>query len=597
MANIIATNADTNIDLADTDRLYVPQGVTVIASNNDQAVESDPFNVNANNHEVAVDGAVIAFSATAIALRSDTNGVGANLLVVGSTALVRTLSDVNSALYILGENSQVQNWGEITGRWSAWYEGFDNGVVENHGVMSGSHGDEGIFFTSTDNYTLVNTGLINGGGGVQNASSVGKIWNSGEIIATNPSFQALDLDSSTGDLFVNNSGLISSIGTAIHLDTTNDTLINSGQVIGTVKMFAGNDYFDGRGGFVEGDVEGGTGDDTYLIDDAAHVLVELSGQGLDTVATEVTYALPEHFEQLSLIGNGDINGFGNDLDNLITPNIGANLIDGGDGIDTVSYGGSLTPVLAQLFGQWDFGAISPFSLGLVTGPMERTAGGGGADGDVLVNVENLFGTRFNDFLIGSRDANLLRGLEGDDALYGHSGDDVLEGGVDADRMNDGAGEDFAAYSTAGAGVVADLILTANNTGDAAGDSYANIQNLRGSMHSDILWGTFAANRIEGLDGDDVLRGRGGGDTYVGGVGDDTFIFQNNFGAETVLDFDALNANEKIDLSAVGAITDFTDLFNNHLSISAAGSVITVGTGTITLAGVAAGNLDAGDFVF
>jgi hypothetical protein len=68
MANIIATNADTNIDLTDGDRLYVPQGVTVISSSNDEAIESDPGNADANGHVVAVDGTIVAFSATAIML-------------------------------------------------------------------------------------------------------------------------------------------------------------------------------------------------------------------------------------------------------------------------------------------------------------------------------------------------------------------------------------------------------------------------------------------------------------------------------------------------------------------------------------------------
>ena len=320
-------------------------------------------------------------------------------------------------------------------------------------------------------------------------------------------------------------------------------------------------YFDGRGGFVEGDVDGGTGNDVYLIDDAAHSLVELAGQGTDTVGTEVTYALPEHFENLTLLGSDDINGYGNGLDNLITPNDGANLIDGGDGIDTVSYGQSQVPVIVQLFGEWDFGAINPFSLASVTGPMARTAGAGGAEGDILVNVECLFGSNFNDFLVGNAGENLLRGQDGDDTLLGHAGNDVLEGGAGADELVGGLGGDFAAYTQASGSVIVDLILTGNNTGDAAGDSYNSIPNLRGSMHNDLLNGTFGQNRIEGLDGNDAMRGRGGGDTYVGGNGSDTFIFQNGFGLETILDFDPIDAGEQIDLSQVSAITDFTRIIH------------------------------------
>lgn len=242
MANIIATNADRNIALADNDRLYVPRDVAVIASSG-QAIASDGSSANVNNHSVAVDGTVIGFATNAITLDQDSFDTGSHTLWVGSTGVVRTMNSLNSALYVLGSSSIVQNWGEISGRWSAWYEDFDNGVVQNHGVMTGEYAYEGVYFTSAANYVLINTGLITGGGGVQNNISVGRIWNSGEIIATNPGREALDLDSSTGDLFVNNSGLLSSSGTSVRLDTDDDTFINSGQVIGGILMFNGDDYW------------------------------------------------------------------------------------------------------------------------------------------------------------------------------------------------------------------------------------------------------------------------------------------------------------------------------------------------------------------
>ena len=401
-----------------------------------------------------------------------------------------------------------------------------------------------------------------------------------------------------------NFGSLSAVG-AFQGGNGVDVVINRGSIVGQVELGSGDDHFDGRGGSIvnqslslTGHVEGGQGDDLYLIDDPNIELVELPAQGLDTVGTEVSFTLPDHIEQLSLIGADDINGFGNILDNLITPNIGANFIDGGGGVDTVSYGGSSTGVNAQLYGEFVYNLSSISTLAAAVPRLAATAGSGGAQGDFLVNVENLFGSAFDDFLLGSAQNNLLRGLTGDDLLFGNAGNDVLEGGVGAERLDGGAGVDFAAYATAVSGVTADLIVIANNTGDAAGDFYANIQNLRGSQHDDVLNGTFASNRIEGLDGNDSMRGRGGSDIYVGGNGDDTFIFQNGFAAEQINDFEELNDNEKIDLSQVTAITDFTDLFNNHLSISGSSSVIDDGAGgTITLLNVSVTDLDANDFIF
>jgi hypothetical protein len=197
MANIIATNADTNIDLTDGDRLYVPQGVTVISSSNDEAIESDPGNADANGHVVAVDGTIVAFSATAIMLGQDTLDRGQNMLVVGQSGVVRSLNNTSSALYMLGDDSSLQNWGEISGTWGARYEDYNQGLVENHGVITGTQ-EEAVFFLSSEDITLVNTGLLSGGNGVQYSSSSGSIWNSCQIIATNLTGQALDVGSSTG---------------------------------------------------------------------------------------------------------------------------------------------------------------------------------------------------------------------------------------------------------------------------------------------------------------------------------------------------------------------------------------------------------------
>ena len=94
----------------------------------------------------------------------------------------------------------------------------------------------------------------------------------------------------------------------------------------------------------------------------------------------------------------------------------------------------------------------------LTTPTNNT---GDAAGDVYTNIENLQGSNFNDVLRGDGTYNYLRG---------GAGGDVLDGG---------AGRDTADYFNASAGVTADLGNSANNLGDAAGDSYISIENLRG----------------------------------------------------------------------------------------------------------------------
>ena len=67
---------------------------------------------------------------------------------------------------------------------------------------------------------------------------------------------------------------------------------------------------------------------------------EATGEGKDTVNTNVDYELAagQEIEVLVLNGIGDIDGTGNDFDNLITGNSGVNDIDGGAGNDTLNGG-------------------------------------------------------------------------------------------------------------------------------------------------------------------------------------------------------------------------------------------------------------------
>ncbi len=148
------------------------------------------------------------------------------------------------------------------------------------------------------------------------------------------------------------------------------------------------------------------------------------------------------------------------------------------------------------------------------------------NGDTRSLIENAYGGSDDDTIKGNVAQNTLRGNAGDDKLYGLSNNDVLIGGSGKDVLNGGTGTDCASYSTAKAGVRADLQSAKSNQGDAAGDTYSSIEALTGSSYGDNLLGNSAANQLKGGAGSDTLYGRSGNDVLDGGTGSDKLYGQS-----------------------------------------------------------------------
>ena len=220
-------------------------------------------------------------------------------------------------------------------------------------------------------------------------------------------------------------------------------------------------------------------------------------------------------------GKDDLNG-GADNDLLIGGR-GADFINGSEGIDTASYAGSVAGVAVHL------------TTGL--------GKGGHAQGDKLINVETLTGSRHNDVLDGDGNANTLNGGKGNDVLIGRGGADKLIGGGGIDTVN---------YAASAGGIGVALAFHFGSGGDATGDQLFGIENVIGSAFEDEIGGNGIANRLSGGKGDDLLAGRGGRDILTGGAGADHFLFDvNPDGSNNIVRItDFAHAIDKIELEPV-----------------------------------------------
>jgi Ca2+-binding RTX toxin-like protein len=82
---------------------------------------------------------------------------------------------------------------------------------------------------------------------------------------------------------------------------------------------------------------GGKGDDTYIVGYGNTTIVEQPNQGVDTVVSWISFALPDNVENLTLMSSGQT-GTGNSLDNLMIGTSGNDILNGGAGNDTFKGG-------------------------------------------------------------------------------------------------------------------------------------------------------------------------------------------------------------------------------------------------------------------
>jgi Ca2+-binding RTX toxin-like protein len=246
-----------------------------------------------------------------------------------------------------------------------------------------------------------------------------------------------------GDQIVENANegtdtVYAGVGYALSANVENLTLTGSADLGATgndlannIQGNSGNNFLDGGAG---ADImTGGLGGDTYFVDNAGDQVVENANEGNDAVYAAISYVLPTNVENLYLTGGANLNATGNALANYMVGNSGNNVmvggggadyLDGGSGVNTADYSASLSAVQVNLAAH----------AGL----------SGDAQGDVLVNIQNVVGSSFGDNLTGDAGNNILTGNGGADAYaFGRGGgQDTIVNGLSGNSGATGA-LDFA----------------------------------------------------------------------------------------------------------------------------------------------------------
>ncbi len=294
--------------------------------------------------------------------------------------------------------------------------------------------------------------------------------------------------------------------------TEGDDFINGQSGNDVLSGLGGNDNLQGSDG--ADIVDGGAGDDTIRVDfdsaadtltggaGADRFIISLYGQSSTLLATDrITDFSTAAGDRLDLgLHDGGLRWAGA----VTTP--GFNLTAGqsfGTGVAgfadvwTWSSGGSTWLIIDtnnnETLDNWDL--VIAFSGTPALGPEAFAPGAFTAQ----------FGTTGDDAFTGGAGADLYYGLDGDDTASGGGGDDELNGGAGADTLNGDDGAD---------------LLIGETGNDILRGGIGNDQLYAGMRYTSLESDVGTTNALYGEDGDDSLIAREGQDLLDGGAGAD-----------------------------------------------------------------------------
>lgn len=324
--------------------------------------------------------------------------------------------------------------------------------------------------------------------------------------------------------------------------------LEGGQGADSIDGGAGADRLDGGGARSFGhddsagdEIDGGSGDDRVNGGSGSRECFAKAcygqtvdgtdlmqgGEGTDTVTYE-RRPVPVTVDLAAGVAgergeNDRVEGFenasGGNSSDVLRGDEGTNMLSGGGGDDTLEASAGADTISGGASG----GDVASYaaSTTAIKADLEGDRDDGEAGEDAIeVDVEGLIG--------GS----------GDDTLKGGNQDDTLDGNGGADRMTGGAGVDLVTYKSRLGPVYADLQGDAGDGGKGEDDTVgSDVENLAGGSGNDFLVGSDRPNRLMGREGaDELLAGRGvdylegggGSDQLSGGPGADAMAGNGGF---------------------------------------------------------------------
>ncbi len=235
-------------------------------------------------------------------------------------------------------------------------------------------------------------------------------------------------------------------------DAQGDTLVRIEHVLGSgfIDTLIGDANANILNGGTGADtMQGMRGDDTYIVDNAVDVVLEIANEGADTLNASVSYVLAagqsvETLQTIDAAATTAINLTGNDLGNTIIGNAGNNFLVGGTDIDTLQGLASndayivdnLLDVVVEVAGQGVDNINASVSYVLAAN----------VDAETLRTIDATATTVIS--LVGNGIANILTGNAGGNGLSGAGDNDTLEGLEGNDALTGGTGNDTFVFNRA-----------------------------------------------------------------------------------------------------------------------------------------------------